>query len=342
MNSSIEDYLKVITPHFHPDLISPKVLSHIQELEPLLSPFCEKLFECRLGYDQTQVDFSFYLPQLTQSLPEKFLIHPVWQAFENFYWKWVDPTSSLHQGVKAIGMEFDLDKSPSPVPIPCIFWELALVTNNQFHELMATAFDLLNYPISPLVESNLKLCANSLPDGARFSHFAVMLSRPGQGVRVNAIDIPPEQLLDYLGQIGWSDPTNTFSPLVWKLSELVDCIVLAFDVGEMIYPRIGLECYLKKQPRYEPRWDLFLDALVDWGLCTPAKRDAMITWPGIYRDKSHLISLKTGKFSWESVFKQSMYSVYFRTINHIKIVYKPGHPLEAKGYLASRHHWLAF
>ena len=342
MNSPIEDYLKFITPHLHPDLISLQVLSDIQELEPLLSSYSQKLFECRLGIEQTQVDFSFYLPQLTQSLPEKFLNHPVWQSFQNFYGEWVNPTSNLHQGVKAIGMEFDLDKSLSPVPIPCIFLELNLVTNSQFHELISTALNLLNYPISSQVESNLRLCANSLPDGARLSHFAIMLSRLGQGVRVNVIDIQPEQLLDYLMQIGWSDPTNTFSALVEKLSELVDYIALAFDVGDRIYPRIGLECYLRKQPRYEPRWNLFLDALVNWGLCIPAKRDAIITWPGIYQDKSHLNKIKTGNFSWESVFQQSMYSVYWRTINHIKIVYKPGHSLEAKGYLTSGYHWLAF
>lgn len=342
MSSSIKDYLNFITPHLHPDLISLQVLSDIQELEPLLSPYSQKLFECRLGVEQTQVDFSFYLPELTQSLPEKFLIDPVWQSFQNFYQEWVEPTSSLHQRVKAIGMEFDLDKPSSPVPIPCIFLELNLVTNSQFHELISTALGLLNYPISPLVDSNLRLCANSLPDGARLSHFAIMLSRLGQGVRVNVIDIQPEQLLDYLMQIGWSDPTNTFSALVEKLSELVDYIALAFDVGERISPRIGLECYLRKQPRYEPRWDLFLDTLVNWGLCTSVKRDAIITWPGIHRGQSNLNEIKTNNFSWKSVFKQSMYSVYWRTINHIKIVYKPGHPLEAKGYLTSGHHWLAF
>lgn len=335
MNSSIEDYLTVITPHLHTDLVSHEILSHIQELEPILSPFCEKLFECRLGVESTQVDFSFYLPKFTQSLPETFLTSVVWQSFQNFYQEWLNPESSLHHKIKEIGMEFDADKSLSPVPIPCIFFELDRETTYPFSELVDKALGLLNYPISPLIESNLKLCAEFLPEGAKFAHFAVMLSRPGKGVRVNAIAILPDQLLDYLNKIGWNYPTEPIADLVSKLSASFDYLVLAFDVGETIYPRIGLECYFEKQPRYEPRWQLVLDNLVEFGLCTPAKRNALLSWSGINKQKYQ----GKGNLSWESVFSQSMYSVYWRTINHIKFVYQPGYPLEAKGYLASGHRW---
>jgi hypothetical protein len=337
MNSSIEDYLKVITPHLHPDLVSPDVISHIQDLEPILSSLTENLFECRLGTDLTQVDFSFYLPPLTKPLPESFLTSPIWRSFQDFYQEWVNPTSNLHQKVQAVGMEFDLDKSLSSVPIPCIFLELNRETTYSFPELISEALGLLNYPLSPLIESNLRLCADCLPEGAKLAHFAVMLSRPGLGVRVNAIKIPPDQLLDYLQKIGWNYPTEPLADLISKLSASFDYLVLAFDVCEKIYPRIGLECYLEKQPSYEPRWQLILDNLIKFGLCTPAKRDALLTWSGIDKKKYQ----QQGNLSWESVFSKSMYSVYWRTINHLKFVYQPGCPLEAKGYLASGHRWLA-
>lgn len=337
MTSSIEDYLKVITPHLHPDLVSPEVLSHIQELEPLLSSLTENLFECCLGTDSTQVDFSFYLPPLTKPLPERFLTSPVWRSFQDFYQEWIEPTSNLHQKVQAVGMEFDLDKSLSSVPIPCIFWELNRENTYPFPKMVSETLSLLNYPLSPLIESNLQLCTDFLPDEAQFAHFAVMLSRPGLGVRVNVINIPPDKLLDYLLKIGWEYPIDQLSDLVSKLSASFDYLVLAFDVGETIYPRIGLECYFKKQPRYEPRWQLVLDNLVEFGLCTPAKRDALLTWSGIDKQKQQ----QEGHLSWESVFSRSIYSVYWRTINHLKFVYRPGCPLEAKGYLASGHSWLA-
>lgn len=337
MNSSIEDYLKIITPHFHPDLVSPEVLSHIQELEPILTSLTETIFECRLGTNSTQVDFSFYLPPLTKPLPESFLTSPIWRSFQDFYQEWINPTSNLHQEVKEIGMEFDLDKSLSSVPIPCIFFELNRETTYPFPKLVSEAVSLLNYPLSPLIESNLRLCADCLPEGAKLTHFALMLSRPGLGVRVNVINIPPDQLVDYLQKIGWNQPTQPLDDLVSKLSASFDYLVLAFDVGEKIYPRIGLECYFKKQPSYEPRWQLVLDNLVKFDLSTPAKRDALLTWSGFNKQKYQ----PEGKLSWESVFSKSMYSVYWRTINHLKFVYKPSCPLEVKGYLASGHRWLA-
>lgn len=336
MNILIEDYLKVITPHLHPDLVSPEVLSHIQELEPILSSLTENLFECRLGTDSTQVDFSFYLPPLTKPLPESFVTSPVWCAFQDFYDEWIDPRSNLHQNIQEVGMEFDLDKSLSSVPIPCIFLELNRETTYPFPKLVSETLSLLDYPLSPLIESNLRLCTDFLPDEAKFAHFAVMLSRPGLGVRVNIINIPSDQLVDYLQNIGWDYSTEPIADLVSKLSASFDYLVLAFDVGETIYPRIGLECYLQKQPSYEPRWQLILDNLVKFGLCTAAKREALLTWSGINKQKHQ----KEGSLSWESVFSRSMYSVYWRTINHIKIVYQPGYPLEAKGYLASGHRWL--
>ncbi len=337
MTSSIEDYLKVITPHLHPDLVSPEVLSHIQELEPLLSSLTETIFECRLGTDLTQVDFSFYLPPLTKPLPERLLTSPVWCSFQDFYQDWTNPISNLHHEVKEIGMEFDLDKSPSAVPIPCIFLELNRETTYPFPKLVSEALGLLNYPLSPLIESNLRLCADCLPDEAKFAHCAVMLSRPGLGVRVNVIDIYPDQLLDYLQNIGWNHPIEPLYDLVCKLSASFDYLVLAFDVGETIYPRIGLECYFKKQPHYEPRWQLVLDNLVKFDLCTPAKRNALLTWSGFNKQKQK----KQDHISWEAVFSRSIYSVYWRTINHLKFVYRPDYPLEVKGYLASGHRWLA-
>lgn len=337
MNISIEDYLKVITPHLHPDLVSPDVLSHIQELEPILSSLTENIFECRLGTDSTQVDFSFYLPPLTKTLPESFLTSPIWCAFQDFYNEWIEPTSNLHQKIQAVGMEFDLDKSLSSVPIPCIFLELNRETTYPFPKLVSETLGLINYPLSPLIESNLQLCADFLPDEAKFAHFAVMLSRPGLGVRVNIINIPPDQLVDYLQKIGWNQPTQPLDDLVSRLSASFDYLVLAFDVGETIYSRIGLECYFQKQPRYEPRWQLVLDNLVEFGLCTPVKRDALLNWSGIDKKKHQ----QEGNLSWESVFLKSIYSVYWRTINHLKFVYQPGCPLEVKGYLVSGHRWLA-
>jgi hypothetical protein len=341
MSIAIETYLEDITSHLHPDLISPdifpQVLAHIQVLKPIFPSLSETLLECRLGDNLTQVDFTFQLHPLTQPLPEKFLASPIWRSFQTFNQEWANPTSNIHQNVTIVGMEFDVNESPSTLPIPGIFFGLDREKTYYFPKLVSDTLALLDYPLSPLIESNLKRCTDFLPDEVKLSHFAAMLSRPGLGVRVNVAEIPCDRVLDYLLKIGWNDPTESLSPLMSQLSEWVDYIILTFDVGETIYPRIGLECYLEKQPRYEPRWQLLLDNLVAQGLCTPTKRDALLTWPGFIKNKDR----KQDNLNWESVFSLSMYSLYWKRINHIKIVYQPGVPLEAKGYLNFSHHWFA-
>jgi ubiquinone/menaquinone biosynthesis C-methylase UbiE len=340
MNSSMADYLKVVTPYLHPELVSPLALSSIQALARNLPPFSHAGFECRLGADQLRVDFQVNFHRLASSLPKDFLTHSTWRAFHDFYQEWIEPTSFLQQNVDNLWLEFDLNEPLSQVPIPCIFLTLNQKIACETQELMETALKLLNHSDFSILKSNLRLCADSLPDSAKITHVGIMQSRPDQGVRLNVKGIPPQQLLNYLLQIGWKDSTKTLSNLVSTLSELVDEIVLTFDIGETIHPRIGLECFLEKQPHTEPRWQLFLDYLVERGLCTPAKQNALLVWPG-FSQKADQPNVWPQNLSWGARFLGSQtLSVFWRTISLIKIIYQPGNPLETKGYLAFAHRWL--
>jgi ubiquinone/menaquinone biosynthesis C-methylase UbiE len=340
MNSSMADYLKVVTPYLHPELVSPLALSPIQALAQQILPFSLAGFECRLGAEQSRVDFQVNLSYPTPKLPESFLTSPVWQFFQNLCQEWAEPTSCLHQRVIQIHLEFDIDGRPLQVPVPCIFLDLNRNPVREAQGLIEIISRLLNSSFSAHLKSNLRLCADALPDSAKITHVGTMLSRPDQGVRLNVKGIPSQQLLNYLLQIGWEDSTNTLSDLVSTLSELVDEIVLTFDIGETIHPRIGLECFLEKQPHTEPRWQLFLDYLVERGLCTPAKQNALLVWPG-FSQKTDQPDVWPQNLSWGDRFLGSQtLSVFWRTISLIKIIYQPGNPLEAKGYLAFAHRWL--
>jgi hypothetical protein len=198
---------------------------------------------------------------------------------------------------------------------------------------------LLNHQVSPQLESNLRLCADSLPAGGTISHIGAMLSRSIKAVRVNVKGISPEQLPDYLMQIGWSDPINTFSTLISTLSEFADSILLSFDVGDTVLPRIGLECFLNNQPCDEPRWQLFLDYLVERKLCTLPKQNALLNWPGFSR-KSSVPDLWPSNIGFgDRLLGSRAISLFSRWISHIKLVYQPGNTLEAKAYLAFTHGW---
>src|SRR5262249_25149659 len=72
----------------------------------------------------------------------------------------------------------------------------------------------------------------------------------------------------------------------------------------------------------EGRWRPLLDALAERGLCTAAKREALLAWYGL---------------AWWSLPHQLWPTPAARLINHVKLVYQPGRALEAKGYVGFVH-----
>lgn len=335
---TMDEYLKVVTPYVHSDLVSPEALSEIRSLTQILPPFSTAGFECRLGANKSQVDFQVNLPCLTPSLSEKFLSHSAWQIFQEICHEWGEPKSFLHQIVRDIWLEFDIDEKHSKIPLPGIFLNL----NNNLRDsqkLVEIAFKLLKHQVSPIIESNIRLCFDSLPAKARISHLGVMLSRSTQAIRINVRETLPEQLLDYLVQIGWADPANILKTLISDISQFVDCLFLSFDVGETVQPKIGLECFFLKQPKHEPRWQLFLGYLVGKGLCTPSKQNALFTWTGFCQKESHPELCPKNLTLGELLLCSRAFSIFTRNISHIKIVYQPGFFLEAKAYLEFSHNW---
>jgi hypothetical protein len=336
----MQDYLKIVTSHLHSDLVSAEALSYIQPLAQILPASSMAGFECRLGADRSGVDFQVRLPCLDCSLPESFLTAPAWQFLQEFYQNWASPNSSLSQKIEHIGLEFDVNERLPQVPIPCIFLAFNRETAIDAERLVKM-IEFLQHSMSPLLESNLQLCADSLPAGAFISHLGAMLSRSVNAVRVNVKGISPDRLSDYLMQIGWSDPTNTFSTLTSTISKLVDSILLSFDVGDTVLPRIGLECFLNRQPYENPQWDFLLDYLIAEELCTPEKKNALLNWPG-YSHRGSSPDLWPSNISFGDRFLGSRaISLFSRWISHIKVVYRSGNFLEAKAYLGFAHSWVA-
>ncbi|ARV57835.1 hypothetical protein BZZ01_03575 [Nostocales cyanobacterium HT-58-2] len=335
----MDDYLKVVIPHLKPELVTPDALSHIRTLAQILPPFATALFECRLGSDQSRVDFQVNFSYLSPSLPETFLTHSAWQVFQEINQERTELKSYVYQRVKDIWLEFDLDKHLSEVPVPCIFLAINEQTVCNSQEVIEIASKLLQHPVSSSFESNLRLIIDCLPVRAEISHIGAMLSRSAQAVRINIRKIDPEQVLDYLMQIGWTDSSNTLQLLLSDLSKFVDYVRLTCDVGDTISPQIGLECFLQKQPKNELRWQLFLDYLVEKGLCTPAKQNALLAWPGLSQKASQPDIWPHNLNSGDMLLGSRAFSIFGRTLNHLKIVYKPDSLLEAKAYLAFFHDW---
>src|SRR5262249_50741750 len=72
----------------------------------------------------------------------------------------------------------------------------------------------------------------------------------------------------------------------------------------------------------EGRWQPLLDALAQRGLCTAAKREALLAWHGT---------------AWRRLPHELWLTLMARLINHVKLVHQPGRDLEAKSYVGFLH-----
>ncbi|WP_375515784.1 hypothetical protein [uncultured Nostoc sp.] len=90
MNCTLDDYLKVVIPYLSSELVSLEGLSHIRSLTKILPPLSPTILECRLGVEQSRVDFGVDLLPTTLTLSKSFLIHPTWQAFQQICREWTD------------------------------------------------------------------------------------------------------------------------------------------------------------------------------------------------------------------------------------------------------------
>ena len=346
MNVLLEDYLKVITPYVNPELVTPQALAQIQALTQRLPISSTALLECRLNGTEPDVDFHASFTHFPPELSDRFLPNPAWQTCQTFSQEWMDSTSALHQSIDNLTLEFDLpeqptDEQPIEAISPSAFIMFKSETTIDLQELIEHALDLLQYPLNSQRIAKLKHLLSSLPEGAKLANVGVWLARPNQALRLTVKEILFEQLLTYLEQIGWEDPTHALAPYASTLTPFVDTLALAIDIDRTVHPRIGLECFVTKQFHDQSRWQQFIDHLVQTGLCSSPKRNALLAWTG-FTQRSDCPELWPANLNYGDILiGANALSVFWRRINHIKIVYQPGQPLLAKAYLAFGHSWIS-
>ncbi|AFZ23929.1 hypothetical protein Cylst_1654 [Cylindrospermum stagnale PCC 7417] len=304
--------LKIFASRLGSEVVSGESLTKIYALTQRLPIFENILLECRLAVNNPQIDISTMVLNHDIHLPKNLLKHHVWKRLQTICEDWANPDSFLNEKLREIWLEFDLHGKPSDQPIPGIFLVLNLAANWDENLLLQMAQNLFENQIKSKLATNLKICFDTLTDTAKIIYLAAMLSRNTDILRLNISGLPQDKLAIYLDKIGWNGSVSELEEIISKISAFTDTIVLSFDVGETVLPRIGLECYLLDKPQDEPRWQLFLDYLISQGLCSLAKSKAVLAW---------------------TEFQPQELNVSANFTICTKIVYQTGMPLEAKAYL---------
>lgn len=209
-------------------------------------------------------------------------------------------------GAPAFGIEVD-DLPPEDDQF-LVLWALDLLSDLGVDGSSLSLGSPNQLPAS-LIE-NLKMSTRALPSTAKIIFIGANPSVRNDTLRLIINGLLPGDITGYLLRIGWSGAAGELGELMASLARLVDNIVLSFNVGEVVFQRIGLECYFIDPPHIGDRWKLFVDYLVETNFCSPEKGRALLSWSEMD---------KAGSFERFTVCT--------------KIVHESDKALEAKAYL---------
>jgi len=361
---SFEEYVGPVAAGVSPRLISPSAFSAINAVARVLPStlaYNTFGFECRLGEELPRADFlvlataSCGLDGLaghnpTSRLPDSLMADPVWRRVRDLATSWAEPSSPLYHAVDNVWLEFDVDGPVPGIPVPSVFFGLPADPrtdatrepgNRPRDTVEAAARVLSGDEPSPRALETLSRCFLALLPDEHVFQVGLMLSRGAGPVRLCIRLRSLERIVEYLVGVGWPGDEATLRGVLEPLFRSVDRVLLDIDVGETVGAKVGLECYFddKRQPRREPRWGVFLDSLVRQGLCTADKRAALLEYPGYVDQNAEGIAWPAALRRSSQLLAGRSLSIFVRSLHHVKIVYQPGSPLEAKAYLAANHYW---
>ena len=349
INNSLANYLKILKPQISEQLIAPKYWHNIEAVAQVLPSTITTFFgfESRLGIAEAHADF--LLCADAQEMGRKILAdqnypialapylysHSVWKQIRNFAEEWNNPNSPLYQQVNNMWLEFDIEDSSANIPVPsCFFGPKPIYAKSNYQETIDTALNLLqNQEISEGIKTKIFNCIDLLPAKAYVFQVGVMLARKSEVVRLCIRNISPEEILNYLSAINWNGSFEALQERLNKISTYAERIDLDIDVGESVLPKIGLECYLTMQPKFEPKWQLFLNYLVENGFCLKQKRNSLLAYPGYISQRQNPAYWSDDLSKIASFLGSGYETVFFKGLHHIKLTYQESKFLEAKAYL---------
>ena len=351
------DYLNLIEPHMPKELLSKKNYSEIKNVANYFKHNLTSFFgfETKLNSADARSDYLFAISSKkgereslvniikNNHLPESFRNQPEWQQVGNFAESWANPKSVLYNNVLGMWFEFDTSGSPSEIPLPGVFIHTIPIKYNskssEYRWFIETAIPMLiGRHLSTKIERKIQDCIQKMPPNASLYQVGTMLPRETDNIRLVLKRMHPNQILPYLKAVGWSDDNEELSSLLKELEKQVNRIVLHISVGEQVDSKIGIECSF--YPGFndkEKGWSAFLEYLIEKGLCLSEKQSALLNFPGLQQENiNNDFDLKSYMPS-VMITDENFSSALVRFISHVKIVYKPNHPLDAKAYYGVRH-----
>lgn len=328
--------LELVEPHLPRVLMAPESLALIRRVTHALPLFAVDFFgfECKLGTQPGLTDCALnLLPDGARMLagrhsvasPAELQGSP-WDRIRRFYQEWGDTRQPAYVDAPSTWLEFDTSQDKLAPNLLFGYWPRQTEAQRPLEWLVDTIVPLLlGKPVSLKFRQSLAHCLNARPPETNDFQVGMMLSRDLQVVRVCVFDLPRKDVLPYLDRVGWKGDGAQLCEYLDAFRPHADFIGLHLDVGEEVYPHIGVEPNFKagcwtRQPHREPRWEGQFEQLQRFGLLTPEKKQALLSWIG-----------------HQNIAIGEQEILLVRGLSHIKIVLRPGAQPVAKGYFGITH-----
>ena len=332
---TLSDLVRAVAPQLSAELVGADQLARMERISAMFPARLSECigFECRLSRSNAPVDFMFCVDrsaaELCDTLLPRPVTHPVWGRLRDFFRAWPDACSTL-RSVREVWLEFDLGSAADDLPVPSIFFQIAagFARRETVRALLNQVQVLLGDNASiHSADAGLAACLERLPPTTTAVIFGVLLPRQVNYLRLCVQGLDGDQVLSYLGSVGWAGDRLELQAILDTLAPTVDLLTLDLDVAGAVQPRVGIEYMFKhrSRPANVADWQQVLVALQHVGLCRPGLPEALL------------------RFCTSSVPEHGRGGVQdqsrrvWRRLNHIKVVHSPKADPEAKCYLFARY-----
>ena len=336
--------IETVAAHLHPSLVCrDNVESMLSIARGVPSWQCAGV-ECRLGDPAPRADFGIHLrrqhgipvdaqrPGGTATATSA--ATGAWQRLRRFADAWSDRDTLVAQAIPAVSLEFDVhDRDGADGAAPSIFVSMRFGprgaarartrSRDPYVAVVDAVLDALGVDAGAARETLDRSIRVVLPR-VSFLQFGVWLARPVDTFRICAPGLPLRDIPAVVRALGWSGPADAYASRWRDLLEFGDRGTLHLDAGRGIAPRLGIEVVFGERSaswrRHDPEDTRVLDYLVEKDMCLPEKRDALLSWVGAFRiGGPH---------------DEAGAALFLRTVSHVKLVFEPDQPPQAKAYLA--------
>lgn len=254
---------------------------------------------------------------------EKYMGDARWKKIHQFFKYITDRNDFFGHILKDVWYEIDTSKIDCSdfIPIPSLGFTIPNYESK--HSILKTIDTITSLLKDHSNTTHVHEIINSLPSESRVSHLGMMFSRVDSHMRLNIRRLDSESSWNWVRSYNLNTINSAIPPDQWsQLWEISERPVVTVDISKTVGSRVGVECVFSTAKELKS----MLDYLVNMGLCDPVKAELALQWSGydVPEANNQLLTLGADGNTNESIL--------LRKINHIKVVFIEGRPVQAKIY----------